>query len=191
MTASSNGNSTVGLKRAATIFTLAVFFVIAVFSLVAAGLVNFYIAGNLNQTTNTTAENSPTPTPTITPIITATPSPTNTPTFPPTSSPISPQWVTFTCHSGTPYQFTVTIQANLSDGMDSNEATAVAIKIFEHEITNATYAVKSAEADAAGNWKVNLSWELIYQNTTPQSLSHYFNVSINLLNQTVTYERCY
>jgi hypothetical protein len=52
----------------------------------------------------------------------------------------------------------VTVTIDLNDGMNSAEAVMVANKIFEHELTNATYEVKSAEANDAGIWTVYLLW---------------------------------
>jgi hypothetical protein len=98
--------------------------------------------------------------------------------------------VNFACNAGSPYEFTVTVKIDLSDGMNSTEAVMVAREIFEHEL-NATYAVKSAEADDAGVWTVDLSWEFDLPSGKPEVLNHFFDVTINPLDQTVTYSRCY
>ena len=87
--------------------------------------------------------------------------------------------------------FTVSVAVNLDDGMDSSEAITVADKVFQHQMTNAIYIVKSAEADANGVWTVKLSWELVLNGELPESLSHFFDVVINPSNREVSYTRCY
>jgi acetyltransferase-like isoleucine patch superfamily enzyme len=98
--------------------------------------------------------------------------------------------VGFTCRLNVNATFTVPVAVNLDDGMNSTEAVMVADRIFEHEMTSATYMVKSAEADADGVWTVKLSWGLVV-NGEQESLSHFFDVGIDPLNQAVTYSRCF
>jgi hypothetical protein len=129
----------------------------------------------LDATTPTTTD-EPTPTPTPT----TTPSPT-----------IIPVPIDFTCNSGSPYAFTVTAAVDLNDGMNQAEAITVAEAIFNHEMTNATYEVKSANASDAGTWTVYLLWGAVSPDGYHESHSHFFNVVANPLDRTVTYSRCY
>jgi hypothetical protein len=170
MITESNGNSAVGNKRKVAILALTLLIAMVVVSVVAAGWFNPNISRNSNQTTNSDS-------------VTGSSAPSIVPT--------SADSVSFTCKVGSNYEFTVSVGVDLNDGMNSTEAELVAIGIFEHEITNATFALKSAGADEAGIWTVRLSWEYNFQDIEPISLNHYFDVTINPLNQTVTYSRCF
>ena len=92
----------------------------------------------------------------------------------------------FTCQPDSNYPFTVSAHVDLEDGMGKTEAVLVAAKVFAHEMTNAKFALKSATVDDAGVLTVKFSWGI-----GQESLSHYFNVEINPLNQIATYSRCY
>jgi hypothetical protein len=122
----------------------------------------------------------------VTPTLASTPNPTPTPT--PVHIPVP---VDFTCDVGSPYAFTVTCAVDLNDGMNSNEAIAVAEAIFNHEMTNATFEVKSANVSDAGIWTGYLLWGAVSPDGHHESHSHFFNVVVNPLNKTVTYSRCY
>jgi hypothetical protein len=98
--------------------------------------------------------------------------------------------VNFTCNADSSYAFAVTVEIDLSDGMNSTEAEIVARAIFEHEL-DAVYVVKSAEVDGSGVWTVNLSWEYDVPNVEQEALTHFFDVAINPFDQTATYSRCY
>ncbi len=98
--------------------------------------------------------------------------------------------VNFTCNAGSSYEFAVTVEVDLSDGMNSTEAEMVARSIFEHEL-DAMYVVKSVEVDDAGVWTINLGWEYDIPNVEQEALNHFFDVTINPFNQAVTYSRCY
>jgi hypothetical protein len=136
-------------------------------------------------------QSTPTPeTPTITP--TLEPTPTNTPF--PTATPnptLIPIPVKFSCgEAGNPYAFSVTVAVDLNNGMDKAEAITVAEAIINHELTNASYEVKSSDNNA-GLWNVNFSWECTALATDGTlHLGHIFDVIINPFNQTVKYTRC-
>jgi hypothetical protein len=138
----------------------------------------------------------PTPTPTEAPTVTSTLVPTLTPAPTPTQTPLPsptliPNPVDFTCGDvGNPYAFTVTVPVDLNDGMNQAEAITVAEAIINHELTKATYEVKSVNNNS-GLWNVDFSWE--YTSFTINGtlkLCHFFDVAINPQNQTVTYNRC-
>ena len=99
--------------------------------------------------------------------------------------------VDFTCDIGSPYAFTVTVVVDLNDGINIDEAIVVAEAIFNHELINATYEVKSANASDGEIWMVYLLWGAVSPDGYHESHSHYFNVEINPLDRTVTYSRCY
>jgi hypothetical protein len=84
----------------------------------------------------------------------------------------------------------VTVPVDLNDGMNQAEAITVAEAIINHELTEATHEVKSVNNDS-GLWNVDFSWE--YTSLTMNGtlgLCHFFDVTINPQNQTVTYNRC-
>ena len=87
----------------------------------------------------------------------------------------------FTCNAGTEYAFDFSVGVNLNDGMDSSEATLVAITLFEHEIKDKDYEVKETQPNGDGTWTVYLLWDG----------NHYFNVHVNATDRTVEYDRCY
>jgi hypothetical protein len=99
------------------------------------------------------------------------------------------EWA-FICQPHSSHPFTVTTTADLTDGMNRNEAIAVAQIVFAHEMHNAAFTVKAAEPSADGVWTVNLSWGAIV-NGQQEALSHYFDVTVNPTNQTASYSRCY
>ncbi|MCW4003821.1 MAG: hypothetical protein NWE95_07920 [Candidatus Bathyarchaeota archaeon] len=88
---------------------------------------------------------------------------------------------TFTCNACTKYAFDFSVGVNLNDGMDSSEATLVAIALFEHEMNDKEYAVKETKSNSDGIWTVYLLWDG----------NHYFNVHVNATARTVEYDRCY
>jgi hypothetical protein len=109
-----------------------------------------------------------------------------------TPSPMSNQMpVDFTCSVGSSDSFTVTVAVDLEDGMNKTEALAVADAIFNHEVTNAEHIIKSVEVNDANVWIVNLSWGMIYADGEKESLTHFFDITINSQNQTATYTRCF
>jgi hypothetical protein len=91
------------------------------------------------------------------------------------------QAVNFTCHAGSEYAFTFAVEVDLSDGMNSSEATLVATSLYEFEMKKDNYTVKSTQDNGDGTWMVFLNWDG----------SHYYNVHVNPTNRTVEYSRCY
>jgi len=114
----------------------------------------------------------------------------STPTLTPSLIPI-PIPVTFTCNSGSKYAFTVIANVDLNDGMNQAEATMVAEAIINHELKSAAHEFKSANVTDEGIWTINFSWGAIRPDGSQESLGHYFDVTINPLDRTVTYSRCY
>jgi hypothetical protein len=104
---------------------------------------------------------------------------------------LNTQAVTFTCNSGSKYAFTIIANVDLNDGMNQAEATMVAEAIINHELTSAVHEFKSANVTDAEIWTINFSWGAISPNGHQESLSHYFDVTINPSDRTVTYSRCY
>jgi hypothetical protein len=96
----------------------------------------------------------------------------------------------YICDRNAAPSFTVTTDVDLSDGMNQTEAVAVAQSIFNHQLQNAAFTVKSAQPSPNGIWTVNLSWGAII-NGQQEALSHTFGVEINPANQTATYSHCY
>ena len=82
------------------------------------------------------------------------------------------------------------VNVDLNDGMNKAEAITVADAIFNHGLTSAQYIVKSAEANEAGIWTVDLSWGTIAPDGQQEALTHFFNVVIDPQNRAVTYTRC-
>ena len=116
--------------------------------------------------------------------------PTATPTFSPSAIPM-PIPVDFTCNARSAYAFNVTVYLDLNDGMDQTEANIVAEAIINHELISAVHEFKSANVSNSGVWIVNFSWGAIYPDGHQESLGHYFDVTINPSDRTVTYARCY
>ena len=104
---------------------------------------------------------------------------------------LNTQAVTFTFNSLIIYSFTVIVNVDLNDGMNQAEATMVAEAIINHELTSAVHEFKSANVTDAEIWTINFSWGAISPNGHQESLSHYFDVTINPSDRTVTYSRCY
>ncbi len=115
---------------------------------------------------------------------------TSTPTLTPSLIPI-PIPVTFTCNSRSKYAFTVIANVDLNDEMNQAEATTVAEAIINHELKSAVHGFKSANVTDAGIWTINFSWGATSPDGYQESLSHYFDVTINPSDRTVTYSRCY
>ena len=128
----------------------------------------------------------PSPTPTETP-----PSPTPTATPSPTPIPIPAD---FTCYDGGS-AFTVAVDVDLNDGMDRDEAVAVATTILKHELTDPLYELKSAQLQG-DIWTVDFNWEYKTLVTLPDGsigtlgLGHFFDVTVNAQNRTASYSRC-
>jgi hypothetical protein len=99
----------------------------------------------------------------------------------------------FTCHAGSEYAFVFPVEVNLSDGMDSEEATIVARRLYETEMNQTNYEVKSVQSDGDGAWMVFLLWGsgTPRANGELENHSHYFNVHVNATDRTVEYDRCY
>jgi hypothetical protein len=115
---------------------------------------------------------------------------TPTPTFSPSAIPM-PIPVDFTCNARSAYAFNVTVYIDLNDGMDQTEAKIVAEAIINHELISAVHEFKSANVSDSGIWTVNFSWGAIRPDGSQESLGHYFDVTINVSDRTVTYDRCY
>jgi hypothetical protein len=99
--------------------------------------------------------------------------------------------VNFTCNAESPYSFNVAVKIDLNDGMNQAEARMVAEAIINHQLNSAIHEFKSANVSDSGIWTINFSWGAISPDGHQESLSHYFNVMINPVNKTVTYDRCY
>lgn len=134
-------------------------------------------------------QSSPSPNPTPTPTGVPTIAPTATPTAVPSATPVvglAP--LDFTCG-----HFTVTVTMNLSDEMNTAEAVMVANRIIEHELTNASYELKSAQVNDVDVWNVDFAWEYNSFSLLPDgqvapslALSHYFDVTINPITRTAS-----
>ncbi len=111
---------------------------------------------------------------------------------PKTSTPVTepPVETVFICQPQSSKPFNITIQADLTEGMDSTQAAQLAKKIFEHEMVNASCVLDSVSMDYDCSWLVSLSWGAIV-NGHQEERSHYFDVEVNPVNQTATYTRCY
>ncbi len=101
--------------------------------------------------------------------------------------------VDFTCHEGSEYAFVFSVKVDLNDGMDSGEAEAVARCLYEVDMNQTNYEVKSVQSNGDGTWTVFLLWG----SATPrangelENHSHYYNVHVNATDRTVEYDRCY
>ncbi len=103
------------------------------------------------------------------------------------------QFANFTCawaRSGYPNQtFIVTVDVNLTDGMNLDEAIKVATTVFNVTMgQNKLHGLRFADEDENGIWKIEFGWE--YATVTPLYLGHWFEAIINPSNQTVVYDRC-
>lgn len=101
------------------------------------------------------------------------------------------QFANFTCawaRSGYPNQtFTVTVDVNLTDGMNLDEAIKVAAKVFNVTMgQNKLSELKSARTDENGIWTVEFAWAY----ASALYLGHWFETVIDPFNQTVVYDRC-
>ena len=94
---------------------------------------------------------------------------------------VNAQAVNFTCHAGTEYAFEFPVRVDLSDGMDSAEATLVGTSLYEFNMKQKNYEVKETLANDDGTWTVYLLWDG----------NHYYNVHVNATDRTVEYDRCY
>lgn len=99
--------------------------------------------------------------------------------------------IIFTCHAGTKYAFTFDVNVDLSDGMNSSEAAAVATSLYEFNMKQTNFELKSVQANTDGNWIVSLSWGIVTPQGEVENHSHYYNVFVNSNNRTVEYNRCY
>ena len=99
--------------------------------------------------------------------------------------------VDFTCHAGREYAFVFPVEVDLSDGMDSVEATAVARCLYEFDMNQTNYEVKSVQPDGEGAWTVFLLWGSVSPKGELENHSHYYNVHISATDRTVEYDRCY
>jgi hypothetical protein len=167
---------------------VAAFFSLLIFTGLFLGSTGFFdgsksIAENImSPTPNQTnpPEQTP-PTPTQVPI----PTPTSTPEPAPVAVPVE-----FTCDAGTKYAFTFIVNVNLGDGMSSDEAIAVAGSLYEHELKQQNYEVKSVQCDGGDCWTVYLLWGSVSPSGEIESHGHYFNVHVNATSRTVSYDRC-
>jgi hypothetical protein len=154
-------------------------------------LIFFSNSFGYSKTNLMVTQSTPTPQPqTITQTLAPTSSPSSTPTATPNPT-LIPIPVKFSCgEAGNPYAFSVTVAVDLNNGMDKAEAITVAETIINHELTNASYEVKSSDNNA-GLWNVNFSWEYTgFATNGTLHLGHIFDVIINPFNQTVKYTRC-
>jgi hypothetical protein len=89
------------------------------------------------------------------------------------------------------YEFKFSVPVNLSDGMDSSEATLVASRLFEYNMKHKNYEVKETQANGDGTWTVYLLWGSVSASGQVENHSHYYNVHVNVTDRTVEYDRCY
>jgi hypothetical protein len=99
--------------------------------------------------------------------------------------------VNFTCHAGSEYAFVFTVEVDLSNGMSSDEATAVARCLYEFNMNQTNYEVKSVQSDGEGAWTVFLLWGSVSAKGDLEKHSYYYNIHINTGDRTVEYDRCY
>ena len=99
--------------------------------------------------------------------------------------------IIFTCHAETKYAFTFDANLDLSDGMNSSEAAEVATSLYEFNMKQTNYELKSVQANTDGSWTVNLSWGSVTPQGEVENHSHYYDVFVNSSNRTVEYNRCY
>ncbi|GEM_PF-2254276 len=97
----------------------------------------------------------------------------------------------FVCHAGTEYEFAFPVKIDLSDGMNADEAEAVARCLYETTMNQTNYEVKAVESNSDGTWTVFLLWGAIYLTGEEENHGHYFNVHVNATDKTASYERCY
>ncbi|UCH70378.1 MAG: hypothetical protein JSV29_09250 [Candidatus Bathyarchaeota archaeon] len=81
--------------------------------------------------------------------------------------------------------FIVTLDVNLADGMNRDEAVKVATRVFNVTIGHGTHHFRSAKEDEKGIWTIELTWGY-----SIQDLGHWFEAVIDPFNQTVVYDRC-
>jgi len=101
------------------------------------------------------------------------------------------QFANFTCAwagSGYPNEaFTVTVDVNLTDGMNLDEAIRVAAKVFNVTMgQNMLCELNSTCEDENGIWTVEFAWEY----ASALYLGHWFETVIDPFNQTVVFDRC-
>ncbi len=101
------------------------------------------------------------------------------------------QYANFTCAwagSGYPNQtFIVTVDVNLTNGMNLDEAIKVAAKVFNFTMgPNKLSELKSTYKNENGIWAVEFAWEY----SSALYLGHWFETIIDPFNQTVVYDRC-
>jgi len=116
------------------------------------------------------------------PISTPTPSPAPTPT------PI-PIPVDYTINDSS--HITLTINIDLNDGMNRDEAILVAQQLFAYAHSHATYELKSAEVNDAGVWTVSLPWGAVSPDGSQESHSHFFIATIDPATRTVEFSTCF
>jgi cytoskeletal protein RodZ len=132
-------------------------------------------APNLLNATTPTLTDEPTPTPT--------PAPASTPT--PTPIPIP---VDFTVKGD---NLTLTVNVDLNDGMNREEAILVAQQVFAYVHSSSTNELKSAEVNEAGVWTVSLPWGAVLPDGYQESHGHYFIATIDPMTRIVEYKTCF
>ncbi len=121
-----------------------------------------------------------------TPAATEEPTPTPTPSAIPTPTPI-PIPVDFTINDSS---HILTVNIDLNDGMNREEAIVVAQQLFSYAHSHSTYELKSAEVNEAGVWSVSLPWGIVWADGTQESHSHFFIATIDPTTLTVEYATC-
>ena len=122
-----------------------------------------------------------------TPAATDDPLPTPKPSAVPTSTSI-PIPVDFTINGSSHVVHTVNV--DLNDGMNREEAIVVAQQLFSYAHSHSTYELKSAEVNDAGVWIVSLPWGIIWADGTQESHSHFFVATIDPTTLTIEYATC-
>ena len=74
----------------------------------------------------------------------------------------------------------LTVNVDLSDGMNMSEAVHVAYALFDDCMGTWQHEVVSANMTEQGMWTVQLSWDY----------GHWFRVTIDPVSKTIAYNRC-
>ncbi|MDR0460141.1 MAG: hypothetical protein LBH62_01695 [Nitrososphaerota archaeon] len=97
----------------------------------------------------------------------------------------------FTCNADSEYEFSFSVNVDLSDGMNANEAEIVARCLYETTMSQTDYEVKDVASNREGIWTVFLLWGSVSPDGEMENHSHYYNVHVNAIDRTVEYDRCF
>lgn len=122
--------------------------------------------------------------PTTTDKPTATPKPSASPTPTLVSIPVD-----FTINGSS--NVVLTVNVDLNDGMNREEAILVAQQLLSYAHSHFTYELKSAEDNDAGVWTVSLPWGAVSPDGYQESHSHYFIATIDPASRTISFSTCF